>query len=122
LVVHISGQDGRGKGTGFKCATQILQKELGYDTVQAARTLAEGTAIDVRTFGGAVAVLKFLLGTQQNVGFVLLSGNPQKVDALTGNGFRVTVKPPEVPATPETIRHLRAKAFHLAHVIPSIAL
>lgn len=120
LIVHISGQDGRGKGTGFKCATQILQKELGYDTVLAARTLAEGTDIDVRTFGGAVAVLKFLLGTRQNVELVLISGNPQKVDALRRNGFRVTIKPSEVPSTPETIRHLRAKALHLAHVIPSI--
>jgi 3,4-dihydroxy 2-butanone 4-phosphate synthase/GTP cyclohydrolase II len=120
LIIHIFGQDGRGKGTGFKCATQILQKRLVYDTVQAARALAHSSDIDVRTYGGAIAVLKFLLGPNLSAGFVLLSGNPRKEAALSENGFSVKLRPPEILPTPETLRHLQAKAHQLAHLVPCL--
>ncbi|HWA24070.1 MAG TPA: hypothetical protein VG734_00240 [Lacunisphaera sp.] len=122
VIVHIGGQDGRGKGTGFKCATQILQKRLDYNTVEAARALAGGPEIDVRTYGGAVAVLKFLLGQEPVAGFALLSGNPRKAAALSENGYTTTLHPPQVVPTPLTIRHLQAKARLLYHLVPCVTL
>ena len=122
IIIHISGQDGRGKGTGFKCGTQILQKRLKYDTVRAARALAGTSSIEVRTYGGAVAVLKYLLGQEKAAGFNLLSGNPLKEAALSENGFSAKLSPPAVPPTRGTIRHLRAKARWLSHQIPCVTL
>jgi GTP cyclohydrolase II len=122
IIIHISGQDGRGKGTGFKCATQILQKRLALDTVQAARALATGSEIDVRTYSGAIAVVKFLLGPEPRAGFLLLSGNPRKEAALSANGYSVKLRPPEVAPTPETFRHMQAKARLLSHLVPCLNL
>ena len=122
IIIHIVGQDGRGKGTGFKCATQVLQKRLGYNTVEAARALVGGSEIDTRTYGGAVAVLKFLLGAERETSFALLSGNPRKAAALSDNGYVTRLHPPEVVPTPQTIRHLQAKARLLSHLVPCLTL
>ncbi len=115
LIICIPGQDGRGKGLPFKLATLTLQTELGYDTVQAAEALANGGPLDERTFGGAVAILKFL-GCGRGVHFALLTNNPKKMDVFSENGFSFGRAAIAVPPTEHTQRHLEAKQRKLDHL------
>jgi GTP cyclohydrolase II len=115
VVVHIPRQDGRGQGTPFKLATLTLQEELGVDNVKAATLLSNGESIDIRTYGGAVAILRFL-GVNPPRRLLLMTNNPHKIGVLRENGFICERLPLVIPATKETIRHLRAKQEKLGHL------
>lgn len=115
LIVHIPGQDGRGKGEDFKLATLWLQKHLEVDTVQSASILACGDSIDVRTYAGAVAIMKFL-NVPSDSKLVIAANNPEKSRALAENGYLpARSMAVAVPPTPHTRRHLIAKKEILGH-------
>jgi len=114
MIVHIPGQDGRGKGIGFKLATLWLQDTVGMDTVESASSLAK--VIDVRTYTGVVAVLRFF-GIRSNVHIDLATNNPEKSKIFIRNGYKLDKMSPVIAApTKETRSHLRAKQKHLGHV------
>jgi|SRR6185312_5715408 len=117
VIISIPQQDGRGMGIDFKLATLILQHHLGSDTYEAATTLAGHSEIDVRTYAGAVALLKFWnISICTKVG--LLTNNPEKMDIMRENGFRYVERVPLIiPATPLTERHLAAKRDKLGHLL-----
>ncbi|MDB4979239.1 MAG: ribA [Candidatus Peribacteria bacterium] len=114
IVVHIPHQDGRGMGLPFKLGTLQLQDALGVNTVEAARLLAYDGSIDVRTYEGVVAVLKFL-GISDQTMINLVTNNPKKVDALEMNGYRVINTPAVVKGHEHISHHLAAKADGLGH-------
>lgn len=114
MIVCIPGQDGRGMGTEFKLATMKLIDELGLDTVQAAQMLAGSEKIDERSYGGAIAILKFL-GIHPDCQLKLLTHNPKKTDAVVQNGFKFEHVPVTAPPTPLTLQHLKAKQSRLGH-------
>jgi len=115
VVVHIPRQDGRGKGTPFKLATLTLQNVPTIDTVEAATLLSGGEPIDIRSYGGAVGILRFL-GINPPRRLRLMTNNPHKIGVLEENGFICERVPLVIPATEETFRHLRAKQEFLGHL------
>lgn len=119
ILISIPAQDGRGKSLAFKLSSLQLQSELGWNTVQAARFLANGTDIDARNYSGAASVLAFL-GCKPTTNFLLLTGNPDKERALRQNGFRCVTQPPDVQVTSHTRRHLQAKMSILGHQVPGL--
>ena len=116
VVISIPAQEGRGMGAGFKLATLLLQERLGLDTYDAAVALAGNNAIDVRTYAGAVAVLRFLgITSESRIG--LMTNNPQKLAALAQNGYASVERVPIcVDATNHTAKHLAAKREKLGHL------
>lgn len=115
IIICMPKQDGRGKGISFKLATLWLQNALRLDTVQAASLLAEGKPIDVRSYAGAVAVLKFLGCDRRGTRLALLSNNPDKLAVLTENGIVAESIPHVISPTDHTRRHLEAKARCFGH-------
>lgn len=115
IIINIPRQDGRGKGLPFKLATLMLQVELGVNTVESASMLAEDGDIDVRTYAGVVAILKFF-NTPQTTLINLATNNPYKSHVLLDNGYQLTsFRPMVIPPTEHTRRHLKAKHDHLGH-------
>ena len=115
MVIHIPSQDGRGMGLPFKLATLFLQKRLRLNTVQAARAAAKNMNIDVRTYGGAVAIVKFFGITEQTV-VRLMTNNPKKTTAFAENGYLTAdLIPVVIPPTEDTLPHLVAKQCDLGH-------
>jgi GTP cyclohydrolase II len=117
MIIHIPSQDGRGKGVPFKLSTLYLQKELKLDTIEAAAVI--DNPIDVRTYEGVVAILKFIninLKTPIN----LATNNPDKKRILEENSFNVIQKPVIVCPTEFTELHLKAKEKHLGHTLSTI--
>jgi 3,4-dihydroxy 2-butanone 4-phosphate synthase/GTP cyclohydrolase II len=115
-VIHIPAQDGRGMGLPFKLATLLVQEQLKIDTVEAARAVAEHMNIDVRSYGGAVAILKFF-GIPEETPVRLMTNNPKKIIAFAENGYRITeLVPVVIPPTEHTLPHLLAKQRDLGHL------
>lgn len=116
MVINIPHQDGRGMGLPFKLATLSLQQELKVDTVESAALLEPNLKRDVRTFAGAIAILRFL-GASNWTPIRLLSNNPKKLDIFTENGFTdACLVSHTVPPTEDTRMHLEAKQHKLGHV------
>jgi GTP cyclohydrolase II len=115
IIINIPRQDGRGKGLSFKLATLMLQVDLGVNTVESASMLAEEGDIDVRTYAGVVAILKFF-GIPQTTLINLATNNPYKSHILLENGYQLaSFRPMVIPPTEHTRRHLQAKYDHLGH-------
>lgn len=115
VIVNIPGQDGRGMGLPFKLATLRLQEELDHNTVEAAALLAPSGTRDVRTYGGAIAVLRFLqIGPENRI--KLATNNPHKTSIFEENGYRSEYYPITIPPTAHTVKHLTAKQLHLDHI------
>lgn len=117
LIIAIPRQDGRGKGLPFKLATLYLQQAAKFDTYDAAAALAENSEIDVRTYGGALAILQFFkLRTAQPIRF--MTNNPLKLAALAENGYgHVERFPIRIRSNKHTAKHLAAKANKLGHLL-----
>lgn len=115
MIVNIPHQDGRGMGLTFKLATLWLQQQLGVDTVESAGLLAPDGIIDVRTYSGVVAVLKFF-GIPESCVVNLETNNPHKVRVFVDNGYSVDTIPIVIKPTEHTAHHLAAKQAHLDHV------
>lgn len=115
IIINIPSQDGRGMGLPFKLATLRLQEDLNLDTVESATLLADGGPIDERTYGGAIAVLRFL-GVEPNTEICLATNNPRKVTVFGENGYTVSdTLEIVIPPTEHTLIHLTAKQLHLGH-------
>jgi len=115
MIINIPHQDGRGMGLSFKLATLWLQQELKIHTVESAGLLAPNGIIDVRTYAGVVAILKFF-GINEKTAINLATNNPHKAEVFAENGYNLTDYIPVVAKpTKHTRRHLRAKQKHLGH-------
>lgn len=115
LVINIPRQDGRGMGLPFKLATLRLQDELGLNTVESASILAPGGVIDVRTYAGVIAVLRFFR-IPVTCEISLATNNPKKMLVFAENGYKVTDRLPVIiPPTEYTRHHLLAKQDYLGH-------
>ncbi len=115
LIVSIPGQDGRGKGLPFKLATLWLQDRLNVNTVEAAALLTSDLTIDVRTFSGAVCILKFFEVPASRSISLVTNGN-LKLKAFLENGYTLAESTPVViEATEDTRRHLEAKQEVFGH-------
>src|SRR5437868_4592331 len=76
VLVYLRGHEGRGIGLVAKVRTHVLQDDQGLDTVDSATAI--GLPVDVRDYGPAARVLKYL-----GVGSVrLMSNNPDKIASL----------------------------------------
>lgn len=126
LIVHMPTQDGRGKGIGFKLATLWLQDELDVNTVESASLLTHDGYIDIRTYGGVIAILKFLSVPGSDSGnehkgagrarMVLAANNPEKGRVFVENGYKLVGRDPVAVAPTElTRRHFQAKKSLLGH-------
>lgn len=114
MIVHIPRQDGRGQGLAFKLATLLLQHESGVDTVVAAESLTHGD-IDVRSYRGVIAILKFL-NISPSTKISLATNNPKKMKIFGENGYQLDqIIPVVIPPTELTEQHLRAKQEKLGH-------
>lgn len=115
IVVNIPNQDGRGMGLPFKLSTLLLQSQLGVNTVESAALLQSNGIIDVRTYGGVVAILMYF-GITTNTLISLATNNPYKSHVFVENGFTLgDFKPMVIQPTAHTARHLNAKHNQLGH-------
>ncbi|MDK9591982.1 bifunctional 3,4-dihydroxy-2-butanone-4-phosphate synthase/GTP cyclohydrolase II, partial [Propionibacterium freudenreichii] len=107
----LGGHEGRGIGLAEKIAAYALQ-EGGADTVEA--NVARGWDPDLREYGAAAAILRDL-GVRQ---VRLLTNNPDKVQALAGQGIGVDqVVPLVVGVTAQNIDYLRTKVAKMGHLM-----
>lgn len=115
FVINIPRQDGRGMGLPFKLATLYLQTVLRVDTVEAGALLEPDASRDVRTYSGALAIMRFLRISSEAT-LHLASNNPKKLEIFGPNGY-VNVSPVslKVEPTEHTHRHLVAKQRELGH-------
>lgn len=124
IILNIPSQDARGHGISFKLATLGLQQEFGIDTVEAAlKTLqaahrSEGKdQIDIRSYSGAIAILKFL-GILSGAHIRVMTNNPKKIKELEDNKLIITERISIViPETEDTAPHLAAKKTKLGHLL-----
>lgn len=116
LIINIPNQDGRGMTLGFKLATLTLQEELRLNTVESASILSPGGVIDVRTYPGVIAIMKFF-DIPTTCAINLASNNPQKALIFSENGYHVTgMLPVVIPPTDDTRHHFASKQEHLGHI------
>lgn len=114
LVINIPHQDGRGMGLPFKLSTLRLQQELRVDTVQAAAMLEPIRDRDVRTYGGAVAVLQYM-GIFPPTEIQLATNNDKKTSIFIENNYKLMTRGIVIEPTKHTLQHLTAKQEILGH-------
>ncbi|MGE3275475.1 MAG: GTP cyclohydrolase II [Vicinamibacterales bacterium] len=113
-VLLYLNQEGRGIGLANKIRAYALQDE-GCDTVEANERL--GFPADIRDYRAAIGMLRDL-GVRS---VRLLSNNPRKLAAVTGEGLTVTERLPlEIAATDGTRRYLKTKKDKLGHLLSSV--
>lgn len=115
VLVYLRGHEGRGIGLVAKTRTQVLQDELGLDTVDSATAL--GLPVDTRDFRAAARVLRYL-GVRS---VRLMSNNAEKIRALEAHGIRVASRVPLLEQVHEhNVRYLTAKRDRLGHDLPHL--
>lgn len=116
MIIHLGTQDGRGMGLPFKLATLWLQHELKVDTVESATLLSSDGKIDIRTYEGVIAILKYLK-IQFSCEINLATNNPKKSEIFKKNGYLLRNFVPVVAVpTEHTRNHLLAKQNYLGHM------
>ena len=108
VLVYLRGHEGRGIGLGAKLRAYALQQR-GLDTIEA--NLALGLPVDDRDYGAAAAALRLL----RVRAMVLLTNNPDKVEALRTEGFDCTVRAMPARDSGHNARYLATKANHMGH-------
>ncbi len=111
MIIHIPEHEGRGKGLPFKLATLALEDELKVNTVEAAAILAKD--IDVRTYGGAIGILKFFRVKEGRID--VITNNPEKTKVFAENGYVVNMVDIVIAPNEHTEMHLIAKEKLLGH-------
>lgn len=92
MVVYIPQQEAQGRGLAFKLTTLQLQYFNGMDASDAERLLTNGSEVDVRSYFGIIALLKFL-GIEEDVEIALGTNNYKKVKSFKENDYSLCVKP-----------------------------
>lgn len=131
MVINIPKQDGWGFGPEMTLATIYMQKELDINTVTAAvALLGDGKElntkisksllrkIDIRTYDGAIAVLKFF--GIQGCCIEMMTHNPDKMnpELFRNNGYEIERTEIAPKPTEYNIINLKAKEEYLGHLIP----
>ena len=115
MIINIPHQDGRGMGLTFKLATLWIQDVLKVNTVESASLLAPGGVIDIRTYSGAICILKFF-GISPTCKINLASNNPQKAKVFAENKYTISdYIPVIIKPNKHTKVHLQAKQSYLGH-------
>jgi 3,4-dihydroxy 2-butanone 4-phosphate synthase/GTP cyclohydrolase II len=115
-VILYMRQEGRGIGLVNKLKAYKLQREEGYDTVEANAKL--GFKPDLRDYGIGAQMLKDLgLNTIR-----LLTNNPQKIVGLEGHGLKVTEQVPlEFKENHQlATKYLKTKKDKLGHLLKHV--
>ncbi len=114
-VILYMRQEGRGIGLLNKLKAYKLQKEEGYDTVEANKKL--GFKADLRDYGIGAQILKDLgLNTIR-----LLTNNPQKIVGLEGHGLKVTERVSlECETGTLAKRYMKTKKDKLGHLLERV--
>lgn len=115
-VILYMRQEGRGIGLVNKLKAYKLQKEEGYDTVEANAKL--GFKPDLRDYGIGAQMLKDLgLNTIR-----LLTNNPQKIVGLEGHGLKVTEQVPLEFKEGHQLakKYLKTKKDKLGHLLKHV--
>lgn len=108
IVLYLN-QEGRGIGLANKIRAYELQDQ-GFDTVEANERL--GFPADARDYRVGVEILQDL-GVRSTR---LLSNNPDKLSAVTGDGLSVSERVSiEIPPSETTERYLRTKKERMGH-------
>ena len=112
-VLVYEHQEGRGIGLMEKLRAYQLQDQ-GLDTIEA--NIRLGHAVDLRNYGLAVEVLRFLdLRSIQ-----LMTNNPDKLRAVRSAGITIRRRvSADVPANPHSSRYLDTKRDRLGHLFNS---
>ncbi|MFZ3571802.1 bifunctional 3,4-dihydroxy-2-butanone-4-phosphate synthase/GTP cyclohydrolase II [Streptomyces sp. BH097] len=112
IVVYLRGHEGRGIGLLSKLRAYELQ-EQGRDTLDA--NLELGLPADARDYAAGAQILGDL-GVRS---LRLMTNNPDKTEALTRHGLKVTEREP-MPVTvgEHNLRYLRTKRDRMGHDLP----
>ncbi|MFC7307634.1 bifunctional 3,4-dihydroxy-2-butanone-4-phosphate synthase/GTP cyclohydrolase II [Streptomyces monticola] len=112
VVVYLRGHEGRGIGLLSKLRAYALQ-ERGRDTLDA--NLELGLPADARDYAAGAQILADL-GVRS---LRLMTNNPDKSEALTAHGLKVTSREPmPVQAGEHNLRYLRTKRDRMGHELP----
>jgi 3,4-dihydroxy 2-butanone 4-phosphate synthase/GTP cyclohydrolase II len=110
-IIYLRNHEGRGIGLAEKIKAYQLQ-DRGLDTVEA--NIALGHQVDAREWSDAVEVLSEL-GIKS---VVLMTNNPEKIQALSDAGIESTVLSLPIAANEFNQKYLDTKATKLGHIRP----
>jgi 3,4-dihydroxy 2-butanone 4-phosphate synthase/GTP cyclohydrolase II len=108
-VVYLRNHEGRGIGLAEKIKAYQLQ-DRGMDTVEA--NIALGHQVDAREWSDAVEILSEL-GIES---VVLMTNNPEKIQALSDAGIESTILSLPIVANEFNQKYLDTKATKLGHL------
>ena len=108
-IIYLRNHEGRGIGLAEKIKAYQLQ-DRGLDTVEA--NIALGHQVDAREWSDAVEILSEL-GIKS---VVLMTNNPEKIQALSDTGIESTVLSLPIAANEFNQKYLDTKATKLGHI------
>jgi 3,4-dihydroxy 2-butanone 4-phosphate synthase/GTP cyclohydrolase II len=108
-IIYLRNHEGRGIGLAEKIKAYQLQ-DRGLDTVEA--NIALGHQVDAREWSDAVEILSELELTS----VVLMTNNPEKIQALSDAGIESTVLSLPIAANEFNKKYLDTKATKLGHI------
>jgi 3,4-dihydroxy 2-butanone 4-phosphate synthase/GTP cyclohydrolase II len=108
-IIYLRNHEGRGIGLAEKIKAYQLQ-DRGLDTVEA--NIALGHQVDAREWSDAVEILAELGLTS----VVLMTNNPEKIQALSDAGIKSTVTSLPIAANEFNKKYLDTKATKLGHI------
>ena len=108
-IIYLRNHEGRGIGLAEKIKAYQLQ-DRGLDTVEA--NIALGHQVDAREWSDAVEILSEL----EIKSVVLMTNNPEKIQALSEAGITSTVLSLPIAANEFNQKYLDTKATKLGHI------
>ena len=108
-IIYLRNHEGRGIGLAEKIKAYQLQ-DRGLDTVEA--NIALGHQVDAREWNDAVEILSEL----EIKSVVLMTNNPEKIQALSDAGIESTVLSLPIAANEFNQKYLDTKATKLGHI------
>jgi 3,4-dihydroxy 2-butanone 4-phosphate synthase/GTP cyclohydrolase II len=108
-IIYLRNHEGRGIGLAEKIKAYQLQ-DRGLDTVEA--NIALGHQVDAREWSDAVEILTEL----EIKSVVLMTNNPEKIQALSDAGITSTVLSLPIAANEFNQKYLDTKATKLGHI------
>jgi 3,4-dihydroxy 2-butanone 4-phosphate synthase/GTP cyclohydrolase II len=108
-IIYLRNHEGRGIGLAEKIKAYQLQ-DRGLDTVEA--NIALGHQVDAREWSDAVEILSEL----EIKSVVLMTNNPEKIQALSDAGIESTVHSLPIAANEFNQKYLDTKATKLGHL------